>query len=438
MDGEIILEQEAAVADISHLADKSELLAYRVNGNASEFLYRIDKCFSLIFGRKHYCRADICALVFGSTGVAVRAADNGIFKSAGSVLIISHGLIAVLLKISLAAEHFKGIENLIFDEPVVERVGHMERFARYPCRMREYSESACFSYLVIQPFEHRRRHCVDIVGNFYLLGECGHLRGELLLSHDIGTVVSYRADFFILADFFDRHILDKRIDAVFAAEIYCMRVDSEPVYRGKMHLFAGHEIELGRNILEGFDCSERRIITAMVGYREEIIAIRTVSCGNILGIVRTVGEVRVHMQIADKRIHSDEITGDGIDTEREAFLIAVGVFAFDTDMIFALMWECYRNIKSVFFVCGHIEFFSESGRRGMFDMSAVEPCYRCLMHAACGKKVVAAEGADMYSALLFGLDDLREHIVSPKFASSDKICHLILSFTKKIYQFMIA
>ena len=63
-------------------------------------------------------------------------------------------------------------------------------------------------------------------------------------------------------------------------------------------------------------------------------------------------------------------------------------------------------------------------------MSAVEPCYRCLMHAACGEKVIAAEGADMYSALLFGPDDLREHIVSPKFASSDKICHLILSFTK--------
>ena len=168
----------------------------------------------------------------------------------------------------------------------------------------------------------------------------------------------------------------------------------------------------------------------MVGYREEIIAIRTVSCGDILGIVRTVGEVRVHMQIAYKRIHTDEITGDGIDTESEAFLIAIGVFALDADVIFALMRKCYRNIKSVFFVCGHIEFFSESGRRGVFDMSAVEPCYRRLMHAACGEKVIAAEGADMYSALLFGPDDLREHIVSPKFASSDKICHLILSFTK--------
>ena len=54
--------------------------------------------------------------------MAVRAADNGIFESACSVLIISHGLIAVLFKISLAAEHFKGIENLIFDEPVVERI----------------------------------------------------------------------------------------------------------------------------------------------------------------------------------------------------------------------------------------------------------------------------------------------------------------------------
>ena len=101
----------------------------------------------------------------------------------------------------------------------------------------------------------------------------------------------------------------------------------------------------------------------MVGYREEIIAIRTVSCGDILGIVRTVGEVRVHMQIAYKRIHTDEITGDGIDTESEAFLIAIGVFALDADVIFALMRKCYRNIKSVFFVCGHIEFFSESGRR---------------------------------------------------------------------------
>ena len=39
MDGEIILEQEAAVADISHLADESELLAYRVDGNASEIPY---------------------------------------------------------------------------------------------------------------------------------------------------------------------------------------------------------------------------------------------------------------------------------------------------------------------------------------------------------------------------------------------------------------
>ena len=129
-----------------------------------------------------------------------------------------------------------------------------------------------------------------------------------------------------------------------------------------------------------------------------------------------------------RRCH--EIIGDGIGTESEAFLVAFGVFALNADAIFALMRECYRNIKSVFFVCGHIEFFSESGRWGVFDMSAVEPCYRCLMHAARGEKVVAAEGADMYSALLFGPDDLREHIVSPKFASSDKVCHLILSFTK--------
>ena len=306
----------------------------------------------------------------------------------------------------------------------------MERFARYPCRMREYSESARLSYLVIEPFEHRRRHCIDIVGNFYILGECGHLSGELLLSHDIGAVVSYCTDFFILADFFDRHILDKRVDAVFAAEIYRMRVDSEAVYRGKMHLFTGHEIELCRDIFKCLYSSERRIIAVVVGYGKKIIAVGTIGCGNILGVMRAVGKIRVHMQVADKRIHTDEIIGDGIDTESEAFLVAVGVFALNADAIFALMRECYRNIKSVFFVCGHIEFFSESGRRGVFDMSAVEPCYRCLMHAACGEKVVAAEGADMYSALLFGSDDLREHIVSPKFASSDKICHLILSFTK--------
>lgn len=61
---------------------------------------------------------------------------------------------------------------------------------------------------------------------------------------------------FILADFFDRHILYKRIDAVFAAEIYRMRVDSEAVYRGKMHLFTGHEIELCWDILESFNSSE--------------------------------------------------------------------------------------------------------------------------------------------------------------------------------------
>ena len=53
--------------------------------------------------------------------MAVRAADNWIFETTFSVLIITKGLIAVLFKISLAAEHFKGIENLIFEEPVVER-----------------------------------------------------------------------------------------------------------------------------------------------------------------------------------------------------------------------------------------------------------------------------------------------------------------------------
>ena len=119
MNREIVLEQEAAVADISHFTYKAEFLTYCINGNAPEALYRLNKRFSLVLGREHYCRADICALVFGSAGVAVRAADNGIFESACSVLIISHGLIAVLFKISLAAEHFKGIENLIFDEPVI-------------------------------------------------------------------------------------------------------------------------------------------------------------------------------------------------------------------------------------------------------------------------------------------------------------------------------
>ena len=73
--------------------------------------------------------------------MAVGAADNGISVSAGSVLIISHGLIAVLLEIDLAAEDFKSVENLIFNEPVVEGVGHMKCLACYPSRMREYSES---------------------------------------------------------------------------------------------------------------------------------------------------------------------------------------------------------------------------------------------------------------------------------------------------------
>ena len=55
LDGKIILEQEASVADISHLADKSEFLAYRVNGNAPEALYRLNKRFSLVLGREYYC-----------------------------------------------------------------------------------------------------------------------------------------------------------------------------------------------------------------------------------------------------------------------------------------------------------------------------------------------------------------------------------------------
>lgn len=95
---------------------------------------------------------------------------------------------------------------------------------------------------------------------------------------------------FILADFFDRHILDKRVDAVFAAEIYCMRVDSEAVYRGKMHLFTGHEIELCRDIFKCLYSSKRRIIAVVVGYGKKIIAVGTIGCGNILGVMRSVGK----------------------------------------------------------------------------------------------------------------------------------------------------
>ena len=77
----------------------------------------------------------------------------------------------------------------------------MERFAGYPCRMREYSESPGLSYLVVNPLEHRRRHSVDIVGHLYLLGERGHLGGKLLAGHDIGAVVPYCTNLFVLADF---------------------------------------------------------------------------------------------------------------------------------------------------------------------------------------------------------------------------------------------
>lgn len=63
MDGKIILEQEAAVADISHLADEPELLAYRVDGNASEIPYRIDKCFRSFSGENTIVE-QIYALLF--------------------------------------------------------------------------------------------------------------------------------------------------------------------------------------------------------------------------------------------------------------------------------------------------------------------------------------------------------------------------------------
>lgn len=221
----------------------------------------------------------------------------------------------------------------------------MERFAGYPCRMREYSESASLSYLVIEPFKHRRRHCIDIVGNFYILGECGHLSGELLLSHDIGAVVSYCTDFFILADFFDRHILDKRVDAVFAAEIYCMRVYSEAVYRGKMHLFTGHEIELCRDIFKCLYSSERRIIAVVVGYGKKIIAAGAIGCGNILGVMRSVGKIRVHMQVAHNHDDHMDVFTKLLKREKDVLCVERVMFNFPSRTLLDYSSGCTDRLR---------------------------------------------------------------------------------------------
>ena len=314
----------------------------------------------------------------------------------------------------------------------------MKCLACYPSRMREYSESTGLSYLVVNPLEHRRRHSVDIVGHLYLLGECGHLGGKLLAGHDIGAVVPYCTNLFVLADFLYRYILDKRVNAVFAAEINRMRIDLKAVYRREMHLLAGHEIELCRDIFKCLYSSERRIIAVVVGYGKKIIAAGAIGCGNILGVMRSVGKIRVHMQVAHKRINSDKVVGDCINAERKALLVPVGSLALNADTVLALIREKHFNIKPVLRVCGNVNFFSECGSRSILYISPVEPCHHSLAHTARRKKVSAAERSNMNSAFLAGLYNLREHIISPKLTSSDKICHFIFSFAEKFHQLIIA
>ena len=263
--------------------------------------------------------------------MAVRASDDGIFISTSHILIISDGLETVMFKIILSAENLESIENMIFNHPVVKSVGIVESVACDPCGMRENCKSARFPDLIIQPFDSCGGQRINVIGYINILCKLGHFCGKFLFCHNVRAFPVKRTKFFILADFLNRLILDKRIYAVFAAEVDRVRINVKAVDRRKMNFLAGYQIELGRNILEALHRIKRRIIAFMIGHCKEIVAVRTVACRNIFGIVCAVGIVRVHMKVAHKRIYSDKVTLNGIDGKGQ-----LSFFLFEADSVLAL------------------------------------------------------------------------------------------------------
>ena len=186
--------------------------------------------------------------------MAVRTADNGVFITLCPVLIIADGLKTVLLKIILAAENLECIENLIFNHPVIECIGIVERFACDPRRMNKDCQAVGFSDLVVNPFKRGCNERIYVRRYVDLICKRKHFIFKLLARHNVGAVVTCCTNTFVPADLFDRLVLNERIDTVFTAEIDCVRTNTESVYGRKMNLLAHNKVELGRYVSELFNC----------------------------------------------------------------------------------------------------------------------------------------------------------------------------------------
>ena len=82
--------------------------------------------------------------------VAVGASDYRISSSLCPILIITHGLKTVLLKIVFAAEHLKGVKRLCFHHIFNEGLRNLKNVG-YPVRMAENAETAARSDVVEYP-----------------------------------------------------------------------------------------------------------------------------------------------------------------------------------------------------------------------------------------------------------------------------------------------
>ena len=96
-------------------------------------------------------------------------------------------------------------------------------------------------------------------------------------------------------------------------------VDMVGLTLGHMYFFTGDECVFEFNVFISVDSFKRGVVTLMVGYCKEIVAVSAVVGGNNRRRLTAVSTEGVHMKVASKRISANEVFADRVNGKLKIF-----------------------------------------------------------------------------------------------------------------------
>ena len=338
VNGEVILEQEAAVTYKTHFAYQPEFLADGIDCYAPERPYGVQYRLSFVRGRKYDRGADEAVTVGHVGTVAVCTAYDGVAVTAGFVFIIAYGLVSVLLEIAFPAQHFKSIKEAVVDQKVLEIVRIVESVVD-PGGMRPDRQASRLAYLVKGPFDARRGHLVQAFWNVELIHRFPDHGFVLFLVHN-GRADTVNGPFHRLqrsvghvGPFYDG------VDRILSARVDDVRVDELVKRFGEVYFFSGQHGQLGGQLFKVAQRSQGRIVPPVICHDYKIVTPAAVIRAYCLRFLTAVRAATVHVKVAYKRICSYQIVFHTVYAEAFHCVGAFMVDILDIDKVFLLFGE---------------------------------------------------------------------------------------------------